>query len=106
MKGKEHRALDSDIESDLISAGPSLQPQGRAFTNFVTVAPKAGDMPQRMVHFDLDDVSLDGQDEEAGNSGEELQQQQLKKTEEVTCSHEGKTFKVRINVNNGKEDVL
>lgn len=61
--------------------------QGRAFSNFVTVAPNG---MEKQSSFDLSDVSLDGgQEEEVA-----AEQPNNKKITEVTCSHEGKTFKV------------
>lgn len=88
MKGKEHRALDSDIASELISAG---QPQGRAFTNFVTVAPSPSKaVKEALMNFDLSDVSLGEEDRQV-----ESQSTQTEEKKEVTCSHEGASFKVR-----------
>lgn len=83
IKEKESRSLD---DTNLTPG----KPQGRAFSNFVTVAPSqpgSGGRPD--LGFDLSDVSLDGSedhDKEAVSS---------KTPTEVTCSHEGQTFKVR-----------
>lgn len=92
MKGKEHRALDSDIASELISAGqPPQQPQGRAFTNFVTLAPSPSKaVKEALMNFDLSDVSLGEEDRQV-----ESQSTQTEEKKEVTCSHEGASFKVR-----------
>lgn len=107
MKGKEHRELDSDIASELISAG---QPQGRAFTNFVTVAPSPSKaVKEALMNFDLSDVSLGEEDRQVESQSTQPEEK------EVTCSHEGASFKVRqvdgtiysaVVVENWREDVL
>ena len=85
---KESRSMDSELPS----AG--LRPQGRAITNFVTVAPATGgEMPPKAMPFDLSDVSMDVTTEE--EKGAESAAMEKKPTDEVTCAFEGKTFKVR-----------
>lgn len=90
MKGKENRSLDAETHEDQpeLSAG---KPQGRAFTNFVTVAPATGDSPSKAKIFDLSDVSL----EDHPMGSEEATAAAKKTPAEVTCRHEGNTFKVR-----------
>lgn len=97
MKGQEEKPKMEGraLETEFISPG-SGQPQGRAFANFVTVAPTTGDGSLKSpMTFDLDDVSLDGQEEHRDTDSGEPSFNAAKTTEAVTCTHEGITFKVR-----------
>lgn len=82
---------DNDSPLERLSAA---QPQGRAFTNFVTVAPASanGGPPQKMA-FDLSDVTLDEVQMESGESAASGGDKAETPTE-VTCTHNGDTFKV------------